>query len=380
MAKVDKKVPNNWIITDTLLTYHFRPRSLMGFDRSKILQETNVNSIVEKINNRMDIKNAIQFSNQDILDRENRTLSVKATSPVQRNLIGRHGEIVFLGTGSCYPSKYRNVSSILLRLNKNSCMLMDCGEGTFGQLYRHYGSELSDILRQLKFIFISHMHADHHQGIVEVLLEHKRATQSTDGYYSPLYVIGPWAINKFLNEYNSYFESVQWRFMSATEFFKEVCVFSDVVKTELGIIKLKTVYADHCKGAFCIALTHREGWKLAYSGDTQPSSKFVEIGKDADVLIHEATFEDDLVDEARSRKHSTTSEAIEIGVKMNAKFTILTHFSQRYPKIPAFSENYSDRTGIAYDHMTVNSESILFLPRLLKPLNIIFKEEEEIED
>ena len=42
---------------------------------------------------------------------------------------------------------------------------------------------------------------------------------------------------------------------------------------------MKTVYADHCKGAFCLALTHEEGWKLAYSGDTQPSLKFVEIGK-----------------------------------------------------------------------------------------------------
>lgn len=42
---------------------------------------------------------------------------------------------------------------------------------------------------------------------------------------------------------------------------------------------MRTVYADHCKGAFCVALTHEEGWKLAYSGDTQPSLKFVEIGE-----------------------------------------------------------------------------------------------------
>lgn len=42
-------------------------------------------------------------------------------------------------------------------------MLLDCGEGTYGQLYRHYGSKLNDIFRHLKCIFISHMHADHHQ-------------------------------------------------------------------------------------------------------------------------------------------------------------------------------------------------------------------------
>ena len=51
---------------------------------------------------------------------------------------------------------------------------------------------------------------------------------------------------------------------------------------------------------------------------------------------------------------STTTEAIESGVKMDAKFIMLTHFSQRYPKIPVFSEQFTKYTGIAFDHMKVN--------------------------
>ena len=48
-------------------------------------------------------------------------------------------------------------------LSQNSSALMDCGEGTYGQLYRHYGSELClKTLRSLKVVFISHLHADHH--------------------------------------------------------------------------------------------------------------------------------------------------------------------------------------------------------------------------
>lgn len=45
-------------------------------------------------------------------------------------------EIVLLGTGSSQPSKYRNVSSIYINLFSRGGLLLDCGEGTLGQLKR----------------------------------------------------------------------------------------------------------------------------------------------------------------------------------------------------------------------------------------------------
>lgn len=45
-------------------------------------------------------------------------------------------EIVLLGTGSSQPSKYRNVSSIFINLFSKGSILLDCGEGTLGQLKR----------------------------------------------------------------------------------------------------------------------------------------------------------------------------------------------------------------------------------------------------
>lgn len=41
-------------------------------------------------------------------------------------------------------------------------VLLDCGEGTFGQLCRHYGDEIDKILCNIAAVFISHIHADHH--------------------------------------------------------------------------------------------------------------------------------------------------------------------------------------------------------------------------
>jgi len=47
-------------------------------------------------------------------------------------------------------------------------------------------------------------------------------------------------------------------------------------------------------------------------------------------LIHEATFGDDLVENARQNMHTTVGQAIDIGIKSNSWKTALTHFSQRY--------------------------------------------------
>lgn len=84
-----------------------------------------------------------------------------------------------------------------------------------------------------------------------------------------------------------------------------------------------------------------------------PSTDLLELGMDSNLLIHEATMEDELLHEAVAKKHSTTSQAIDIGLKMRAKFIFLTHFSQRYAKLPRFDGNIAENVGIAFDNMQV---------------------------
>ena len=50
--------------------------------------------------------------------------------------------VTFLGTGSSVPSKYRNVTGILVETHPDSFIIMDCGEGTLGQLVRLHGVEV----------------------------------------------------------------------------------------------------------------------------------------------------------------------------------------------------------------------------------------------
>lgn len=64
--------------------------------------------------------------------------------------------------------------------------------------------------------------------------------------------------------------------------------------------------------------------------------------------------EDELAQEAIIKMHSTTSQAIDVGRKMNAKNILLTHFSQRYAKLPRFNDNFTENIGIAFDNMMVS--------------------------
>ena len=47
------------------------------------------------------------------------------------------------------------------------------------------------------------------------------------------------------------------------------------------------------------------------------------------------------------------SEAIEVGREMGAKFTVLTHFSQRYETIPVFPRKMPKNVAVAFDLMRV---------------------------
>lgn len=84
-------------------------------------------------------------------------------------------ECVILGTGASSPSKYRNVTSLYCDFFAKGGLLLDCGEGTLGQLRRRYGYAGTEArLRSLRAIWISHIHADHHVGLPGVLAERAR--------------------------------------------------------------------------------------------------------------------------------------------------------------------------------------------------------------
>ncbi|XP_057967084.1 tRNase Z TRZ3, mitochondrial [Malania oleifera] len=152
---------------------------------------------------------------------------------------------------------------------------------------------------------------------------------------------------------------------------------------DAGLEALISFPVVHCPQAFGVVLKASErisssgkvipGWKIVYSGDTRPCPELIEASRGATVLIHEATFEEGMEEEAIEKNHSTTKEAIEVGASAGAYRIILTHFSQRYPKIPVFDEGHMHKTCIAFDMMSINIADLPVLPKVIPYLKLLFK-------
>ena len=328
--------------------------------------------------------------------------AAKHAKPVTASCVdlpSEDAEISFLGTGSASPSMHRNVAGILLRVPGCGSYLFDCGEGTLGQLKRMYSpTDLSEILRDLKMVWISHMHADHHLGITSIIKawceevhgscvpkdstrqanQQVAESKTSWEFYENLQQLlnreflcinGDIDMSLWLEDWsrgeNFGFEETfcltpypisQPRGLSlfyhlsqvpgspsnlpnrASLSPKSTNEISQTFFRKLGVADMQVCYVDHCNRAMAISLTFPGGFKFSYSGDCRPSKEFALIGKDSTVVVHEATFDDDMQNDAKKKKHSTTSEAIAVGRAMNAKRIILTHFSQRYQKLPVIRD------------------------------------------
>ena len=299
---------------------------------------------------------------------------------------------------------------------------MDAGEGTVGQLWRAFGPAVAArMVRDLKCVWISHTHADHHLGLLSLLAkrppppppppspshakeggdeqqQQQEEQEEQEGFAPPLLVMGPERLRNWLAEYSAVDGAVRgkYTFVESRDMMSEGGEGSynqgqgpkghpraDELRRELGLTACFNVPVAHCPEAYGLVLRHASGWKLVYSGDTRPCERLVRAGRGADVLIHEATFEDGLENEARLKAHSTTAEAIGVGRKMGAHRVLLTHFSQRYPKVPVMDEASAAFACVACDLMTIRSRDMGWVPSLLPALQCVFgaaAEQEEAED
>ncbi len=99
--------------------------------------------------------------------------------------------------------------------NKN---LRECGSlksvvlGTLLQLHRHFGpTDVARVLAGLRAVYVSHLHADHHLGLVQILLAKQAAMAAESGgreldARKRVMVMIPAALEPILMHYNERFE------------------------------------------------------------------------------------------------------------------------------------------------------------------------------
>jgi ribonuclease Z len=148
----------------------------------------------------------------------------------------------------------------------------------------------------------------------------------------------------------------------------------------------------------------RPPWSVVFSGDTRPCASVVAAARGATLLVHEATFEDELAGDALAKRHSTLSEALGVARDSGVYRTVLTHFSSRYPKIPvlagtgaaadadadagegaagtaapaggtALLSMVGRSVAVGFDFMTVNLADLPWLPLVVPAADELLREE-----
>jgi ribonuclease Z len=100
----------------------------------------------------------------------------------------------------------------------------------------------------------------------------------------------------------------------------------------------------------------RPGRKIVLAGDSAPSREVVEAARQADLLVHEATFCEDEEERARETLHSTAADAAAIAREADVTLLALTHLSSRYfgPEVKREARAIFAETVVPRDFDTID--------------------------
>lgn len=272
-------------------------------------------------------------------------------------------EIVFLGTSASAPSVERGLPSFLV-LYRDQRFLIDCGEGTQRQLLR---SGLG--FRKLDKVLLTHGHLDHILGLGGLVSTFARwESISTLSIYG-----GHWALQR-------------------VEDLMKVVLRSDEIEMNLEFIPIHAgkIWESDAMSIIAFPVSHRgpgcfgyifqeqnhrpflaeeaerlgvprgperkalvqgqpitlpdgrvirpeqvlgeeiKGTKLVHVGDAARTDDLVEVCRDADALVIEATYGSAEAEMAGRFGHLTATQAAELAAAANVRYLFLVHLSRRY--------------------------------------------------
>ena len=289
--------------------------------------------------------------------------------------------IRLLGTSASRPTIERNVSSLAIQ-REGETFMFDCGEGTQRQMMR-YGVSFA-----LEDIFFTHMHADHVLGVIGLI-----RTMALQGREERLRLWGPRGSARVLRR-------AEGLGFERSTFPIEVLEIEPGQRLERKDFAIVGFAVDHRGSAslgYALVESERKGrfnpdrarelgipegplWgqihrgnpvmlpdgrviepselvgprrpgrTVVVTGDTRPCAATIDASRDADLLIHEATFGDEEAARAVETGHSTAREAAEVARDAGVRRLLLTHFSARYSR---------DAVDLEREARTVFAETII---------------------
>jgi ribonuclease Z len=272
----------------------------------------------------------------------------------------------FLGTSAGLPTRERNVTGLALAIDQQrDWYLIDCGEGTQNQLmHTRYSAA------KLRAVFITHIHGDHCYGLPGLI-----ASANMGGRTAPLTICAPAGIAEYIDAVRRFtdLQRLNYPLQFVRSDAPDFC-YSD------GDISVDSIALSHRVPSYAFRFTERVHeffldperlhalqiprgplWGELQRGHTvqlddgrsitpqqaclpQRAPRRVVVGgdndkpelldaalQDSDVLIHEATFTEDVLARIGPKyQHSTPAQVAKTAQRAGLPHLVLTHFSQRY--------------------------------------------------
>lgn len=271
-------------------------------------------------------------------------------------------EAFILGCGGMMPLPYRHLTSVLLRRD-GDLFLFDGGEGTQVSLKR-----LNLKWKKINAIFVSHTHADHVTGLPGILMLNSQVERT-----EPLYIFGPPKIKEYIETSRKVLDMYINYPIIVQEIYENGIIYSqddfiirsfplDHTKTCVGYtleekdrpgefnpeiakslnVPMGPLWGKLQKGENVessdgkivkpedVMGKNRKGRKFSFVTDTLYKTNIAEEVKNSDLLVCEAMFEDELLDQAKEKKHMTASQAATIAKDSNSTKMLMIHYSPRY--------------------------------------------------
>lgn len=240
-------------------------------------------------------------------------------------------KVTILGSGGSAVSEKRACPCVAV----DDANLFDLGPSALRNLMTaHLDTD------KLSRIFISHTHADHISDLIPFLW----AVQ-IDGRQEPLEICGP-------RGFKETFRNLLQGTSTPNDFFKFPLTLSEL---DFGETKgnVRTCRTSHTIPTLAFRI-ESDGRSFCYTADTIYCPAVVELSRNVDLLLHDATFLEDQLPIAELTYHSTARMAGRAAKEANAKRLVLFHIPPPNERregefYSAAKHEYGDEVTVAKD-------------------------------
>jgi ribonuclease BN (tRNA processing enzyme) len=242
--------------------------------------------------------------------------------PSAQGARGNDLKVTVLGKSPSWQDAGGACSGYLIQAG-DSNVLLDCGNGVFAKL-----REQIDYV-DVDAVLISHLHADHWLDLVpySYALTYSPRQQpvpvhvwsGTDTPARPQLIAPPGAGEMFRRVVGA------WGNDDLIENAFALSEYAPGDTVEVGPVRATFEEVPHFMQTFAVDLTTRGGGRLTYGADSRPGDEIVEIARDTDLLLIEATLP--RPERTGIRGHMTPAEAGEHARQAGAQRVVLTHIS-----------------------------------------------------